>query len=192
MFHLISISFQYGSIILFVALTVFLELSKYVLWILVFFTFSLSHILVFIVQTNVSFILSFLKNYWLCFIKEGRNIECNILFFCEYLCVGECITYMFMWVYGHVYSSVNSYVWRPESEAGCCSLWPFILLSETHPRACQWFWDGSWWMDFGFSSVFVTLVLGAQLLCVFRCFVLRLSHLFYLILAVFECPKLSW
>lgn len=158
------------------------------------FTFSLSHIMVSIVQIIISFIVSFLKKILTLFCKRGKKHWMQLLFFvfCEYLCVDECISYMFMWAYGHVHSSINSYVWRPETDIGCCSFSPFTLLSETQPRACRWVWDGSWWMNSGFSSVSVTPVLGAQLLCVFWCFVLRLSHMFYLILAVFECPKLSW
>lgn len=124
------------------------------------FTFSLSHIMVSIVQIIISFIVSFLKKILTLFCKRGKKHWMQLLFFvfCEYLCVDECISYMFMWAYGHVHSSINSYVWRPETDIGCCSFSPFTLLSETQPRACRWVWDGSWWMNSGFSSVSVTPV----------------------------------
>lgn len=121
---------------------------------------------------HYKFYSEFLKIILTLFCKRGQKhwMQHSFVVFCEYLCVDECISYMFMWPYGHVYSSVNSYVWRPETDIGCCSLWPFTLLSGTQPRACRWVWDGSWWMEFGFLSVSVTPVLGPQLLCVFLVF----------------------
>lgn len=160
---------------------------------LYFYIFIISYIGVYCSDYN-KFYSEFLKKILTLFCKRGKKhwMQHSFFVFCEYLCVDECISYMFMWAYGHVYSSVNLYVWRPETDVGCCSFLPFTLLPETQPRACRWVWDGSWWMNSGFSSVSVTPVLGAQLLRVFWCFVLRLSHMFYLILAVFKCPKLSW